>query len=631
MIVLSLLWILTLGLLSIDKVQAETDEIVVVIDPGHDSKRSGATDNGLQEEELNLKIAQYCYNELSEYNGVKVYMTHNTLSCPYPGTNSKDDNIKRIQYAASVNADVVVSIHINSSEYSSVQGVVTYYPNKNYHPEQYNIGKALSQSIQNELIGLGLEDRGSEDKDSQDGTKYPDGSKADYYRVINEGKLQDVTTIIVEHAFISNKSDVQNFLNSEEKLKALGVADATGIAKYYGLGKDDYSPIFDAHYYSETYADLKAAFGDDENALLNHFITFGMNEGRRGNNSFDVYSYRGRYSDLQNAYGTNLKNYYMHYLGWGINEGRDGTPITDAYTVRFMQGETIMSTQEVVFGHSASTAELKKSGAILNLDKQVSCITSDLDVQVSYEYIYDGVNYTSIFDAEYYLAQYPDLRDAYNTDGEKALYHFINWGMNEGRIAKENFDVYSYRGRYVDLQNAYGTKLKSYYIHYLNWGINEGRDGSQITDAYTVRFMQGEEVMFTQTIPFGHSAPTNGLEKSGATLALDKSVSCITSDLDVQVRYQYIYNGVDYAPAFDEGYYLSTYPDLQNAYGTDGAKALYHFINWGMSEGRIACEEFNVHTYKSKYWDLQKAYGNNLNAYFAHYLNWGIDEGRSGK
>ena len=38
--------------------------IVIVLDPGHDAVHSGASGNGLKEEVLNLKIAQYCLEEL---------------------------------------------------------------------------------------------------------------------------------------------------------------------------------------------------------------------------------------------------------------------------------------------------------------------------------------------------------------------------------------------------------------------------------------------------------------------------------------------------------------------------------------------------------------------------------------
>ena len=64
---------------------------------------------------------------------------------------------------------------------------------------------------------------------------YPDGSKADYYSVIRNSKLAGFPGIIVEHAFLSNASDVTAFLSSEEKLKNLGVADAKGIINYFRI------------------------------------------------------------------------------------------------------------------------------------------------------------------------------------------------------------------------------------------------------------------------------------------------------------------------------------------------------------------------------------------------------------
>lgn len=39
--------------------------------------------------------------------------------------------------------------------------------------------------------------------------------------------------------------------------------------------------VFDAEYYSETYPDLKAAFGNDAAALYNHYVQYGRAEGRQ--------------------------------------------------------------------------------------------------------------------------------------------------------------------------------------------------------------------------------------------------------------------------------------------------------------------------------------------------------------
>lgn len=51
--------LLICGLINGEKAIADTNELVIMLDPGHDSKHGGAGDNGVREEELNLKIAQY--------------------------------------------------------------------------------------------------------------------------------------------------------------------------------------------------------------------------------------------------------------------------------------------------------------------------------------------------------------------------------------------------------------------------------------------------------------------------------------------------------------------------------------------------------------------------------------------
>ena len=227
---------------------SKNGNIVVVLDPGHDSTHAGAQANRLSEETLNLKIAQYCKAELETYAGVTVYMTRNAATCPHPGTTSTDDNAARVAYAASVDADYYVSIHINSFEKSSTKGAEVYYPNANYATNTSNPevnsgvnlnkeGSALAQSILDQLVKLGLGNRGIKIRDSESGDTYNDGSLCDYYGVIRRSKQAGICGIIVEHCFITNTSDAGNYLSSDSKLKSLGVADATGIANYLGLSK----------------------------------------------------------------------------------------------------------------------------------------------------------------------------------------------------------------------------------------------------------------------------------------------------------------------------------------------------------------------------------------------------------
>lgn len=85
-----------------------------------------------------------------------------------------------------------------------------------------------------------------------------------------------------------------------------------------------YDAVFDSDYYATKYADLKTAFGTDRVALLNHFITCGMREGRQASAEFNVQAYKARYADLMATFGRDLRQYYLHYINFGKKEGRTG-------------------------------------------------------------------------------------------------------------------------------------------------------------------------------------------------------------------------------------------------------------------------------------------------------------------
>ena len=82
------------------------------------------------------------------------------------------------------------------------------------------------------------------------------------------------------------------------------------------------SDVFSAGYYADKYGDLKTAYGTDEAALLNHFITSGAKEGRVMSPILDVVAYRNAYADLNAAFGDNWDAYVDHYLTYGIKEKR---------------------------------------------------------------------------------------------------------------------------------------------------------------------------------------------------------------------------------------------------------------------------------------------------------------------
>ena len=221
--------------------QRANGNYVVVLDPGHDSTHAGAQYGSLKEEDITLKIAQYCKAELEKYAGITVYMTRTTSACPNPSSgsgigSSTVDNRMRVEYAASVGADIYVSFHLNADASGNGKGAEVYYPNSNYNPTIGTQGANLAKEIQRQLTALGLYNRGIKIWNSQDNTLYPDGSLADYLGVIKNSKLHGFPAVLIEHAFMSNSGDAA-FLSQEANLRNLGIADANGIVNYLGLAE----------------------------------------------------------------------------------------------------------------------------------------------------------------------------------------------------------------------------------------------------------------------------------------------------------------------------------------------------------------------------------------------------------
>ncbi len=92
----------------------------------------------------------------------------------------------------------------------------------------------------------------------------------------------------------------------------------------------------------------------------------------------------------------------------------------------------------------------------------------------------------------------------------------------------------------------------------------------------------------------------------------------------------------DYSKVFDAYYYMNKYPDVKAECGSDSAKLLSHFVNFGMKEARQAISTFDVLTYRNNYADLRKAFDtvqgkltySDLPKYYLHYISNGAEEGR---
>lgn len=211
-----------------------TGGMTICLDPGHGGSDSGATAFGAKESNLTLKIAQYCKEELAKYD-VNVVMTRTTDT--RLSEEAAMDLKNRVEVAKKAGASYFISIHINSAQNSAAHGAEVYYPNTSGNKNLSTNGQNLAKAIQKQLTALGLYDRGIKIRNYTDGTtsSNPNSSDQDYYGVIRYAKQANITGLIVEHCFISNKEEFDKYLGSDAKLQQLGIADAKGIASALGL------------------------------------------------------------------------------------------------------------------------------------------------------------------------------------------------------------------------------------------------------------------------------------------------------------------------------------------------------------------------------------------------------------
>lgn len=196
------------------------ESVVIVIDPGH----GGPTETGacyekldLYEKNIDLLTAKALAEELRTYNNVKVYLTREDDT-----EVSLDD---RTKFAKDVGADLFVSVHFNGSEHHRYYGTEIF---TSAYGDCYRVGHSVADYIYDEWEAMGCVNKG---------IKTRKGDFGDYYAVIRNGKNADIPAIILEHAYLDNPNDYEQY-GTQAAWEKFALADATGIAKFYGLSKE---------------------------------------------------------------------------------------------------------------------------------------------------------------------------------------------------------------------------------------------------------------------------------------------------------------------------------------------------------------------------------------------------------
>ena len=265
------------------------------------------------------------------------------------------------------------------------------------------------------------------------------------------------------------------------------------------------SGLFDADYYLATYPDIQPPPQDP----IRHYCERGWREGRNPSAEFDTQGYLAVYRDIRD-WGANP---FWHYVVAGRAELRHANPARERKRIE------------------AEVEAIRASG---------------------------------LFDADYYLAMYPDIQPS----PQDPIRHYCERGWREGRNPSEEFDTQGYLDAYADIKD---TGINPFW-HYVVAGRAESR----------------------------HANPERERKRR-----IEAEVEAIRA-----------------SGLFDTDYYLATYPDIQ----PPPQDPIRHYCEFGWREGRNPSEEFDTQGYLEAYREIRD-WGMNP---FWHYVVDGRREGRFG-
>ena len=228
-----LLWLPAVKAEAASRLQDTGDKLVIVIDPGHGGDNRGTIENNHEEKFMTMTTALAMYEELQRYDNVEVYLTR---------TEDVKLSLKeRAEFAVSVDADFMFSIHYNASAnhelYGSEVWVSSVAPYNGY-------GLQFGHEFLSEAREMGLLVRG---------VKTRLGDEGDYYGIIRESVALNLPALIIEHCHVDNINDT-DFCDTDEDLKAFGIADATAVAKYFGLSSSELNVDYSGYALTEASA-----------------------------------------------------------------------------------------------------------------------------------------------------------------------------------------------------------------------------------------------------------------------------------------------------------------------------------------------------------------------------------------
>lgn len=188
---------------------------VIVIDPGHGGKDPGVVEGEIIEKEVTLAVAEKLATILGHAGAVVILTRETDMELTSPGGRKfsswkREDLNTRISMANDRNADLFVSVHVNS--FRSGRGE---HGAQTFSQPGSEESKKLAETIQGELVRIL-------------GNNHRKAKQVDYY-ILRNAKMP---AVIVEIGFITNPKEGELLQNPAYQSK-VAYAIYTGIVKYF--------------------------------------------------------------------------------------------------------------------------------------------------------------------------------------------------------------------------------------------------------------------------------------------------------------------------------------------------------------------------------------------------------------
>lgn len=195
----------------------KTEDIVILIDPGHGGMDGGASSSsGTVEKNINLEISKFVQKDL-EKKGFKVILTREDDSGLYDdeGTvkqKKNQDLSRRCELKKETKCNMFLSIHLNKFPEGKYKGSQVWY----------------SDHEKSKELALLLQQKFKEDIDPNNNRQIK--AAGNQYKVLRVN--DDMPSVIIECGFLSNYEEEQ-LLKTEEYQKKLSISIANAVEEYY--------------------------------------------------------------------------------------------------------------------------------------------------------------------------------------------------------------------------------------------------------------------------------------------------------------------------------------------------------------------------------------------------------------